>query len=89
VFGGANIDSDPDDFYKVTITDAGNYRFTVDWSDGTDVDLIVYRSNGSFLSTSGATSAKPEVASVNTVAAGDYFVQINMYDGAGGACDVR
>jgi hypothetical protein len=86
VFGAANFSNDTDDFYKVTITEAGNYRFTVDWSDGADTDLIVYRANGSFLSTSGATSAKPEVASVNNVAAGDYFVQINMYDGAGGAC---
>jgi hypothetical protein len=86
VFGGANFSNDTDDFYKVTITEAGNYRFTLDWSDGADVDLIPYRANGSLLSGAGATSAKPEVANVNSLTPGDYFVQVNVYDGAGGAC---
>ena len=86
IFGGASFANDPDDWYKVTITEAGNYRFTVDWSDGEDVDLIPYRASGALLSGAGATSAKPEVVNVNNLAAGDYFIDINMYDGAGGAC---
>ena len=85
VFGGASFNSDPDDWYVVAITEPGNYRFTVDWSDGADVDLIPYRASGALLSAAGATSAKPEVANVNNLVAGNYFIQINMYDDAGGA----
>jgi hypothetical protein len=85
LFGSVNFTEDPDDLYRLTITEAGSYRVSVDWSDAADVD--VYPTTLAFapLSTAGGTASKPENATV-TLAPGTYLVYVNMYDDAGGAC---
>ncbi len=84
-FGSVNFTTDPDDWYRFTISTAGSYRVLLDWSDGADVDVYPVNSAGAAVSTAGGTAAKPEAASVN-LAAGTYFIYVNMYDSAGGAC---
>lgn len=86
LYGSGQLTSDSDDYYRVTITEPGTYRFEIDWTDATDVDLIPRSPTGAVMSGAAATAAKPERANVNITAPGDYFVQVNMYDDAGGAC---
>jgi hypothetical protein len=85
VYGGANLTTDVDDIFRFTVTEAGSYELRVDWSDGTDVDVYPLSAAGNLLSTAGGTAAKPEVATV-TMAPGNYFAVVEMYDDAGGAC---
>jgi hypothetical protein len=85
VFGSLNFTTDPEDLYRVVITEAGQYRFTVDWSDAADVDMAPLTTAGGLLSAAGGTAAKPENATV-TLQPGTYLGYVLMYDDAGGAC---
>jgi hypothetical protein len=84
VFGSVSLDNDSDDYYKFTITTAGAYEFVLDWDNDSDLDMIPRSATGGVLSGSAATGAKPEHVTLN-LQPGDYYVQINAYDNAGGA----
>lgn len=78
VYGSVSED-DVDDFYELVVTEAGSYEFELDWNDDdADVDLLLYRSNGSFASVAGATSNHPEHFTV-TLQPGTYYIDVNLY----------
>ena len=85
LYGSGNLTSDPRDYYRFTVTEAGSYRVELDWTDATDVDVYPANAAGGLLSTAGGTAAKPERATV-TLQPGTYNVIVDMYDDAGGAC---
>jgi hypothetical protein len=77
IFGSLS-DSDVDDYYVITVTEAGDFEIDLDWNDDSDVDFLVRNAAGAFVNTSGATSAHPEHVAL-TLQPGTYYVQVNMY----------
>jgi hypothetical protein len=85
--GGAAIFDAPDfaatidHFYKLTLTEAGDYTITTDWSLGSDMDQILCPDAAcSVPDFSAATGAKPETATY-TLAPGTYYILVEDYAG--------
>lgn len=77
IFGSLS-DTDVDDYYVITVSEAGDFEIDLDWNDDSDVDFLVRNAAGAFVNTSGATSAHPEHVAL-TLQPGTYYVQVNMY----------
>jgi hypothetical protein len=71
----------PDHFYRLDIAEAGDYTITVDWSTGSDIDLILC-SDASCATQdfTAATGNQPESATY-TLAAQTYYVQVEDFGG--------
>jgi pre-peptidase len=70
-----------DHFYRLDVTEAGDYTVTVDWSTGSDVDLLLC--NDAACSAPDATAAtgnQPESATY-TLAAGTYYIWVEDFGG--------
>jgi hypothetical protein len=64
-----------DHFYKLVVTEAGDYDITVDWSVGSDVDVAICPEPFSSATCNffAATAAKPEAGTV-TLTPGTYYI---------------
>jgi hypothetical protein len=76
---GSLSDEDVDDYYVITVSEAGDFEIDLDWNDDSDVDFLVRNATGGFVNTSGATGAHPEHVAL-TLQPGTYYVQVNMYE---------
>jgi hypothetical protein len=86
LYGSGSLGGDPNDFYRFTVTEAGTHVIAIDWSDDADLDIYLRNSAGANMAGfAGATVAKPERITMN-LPAGDYYVQTDFYDSAGGPC---
>ena len=84
VYGSISLASDDEDFFKFTVTTAGDYIFTLTWNNGSDIDMYVRSAAGTNLTAfDAATGSKPETVT-RTLQPGDYIVQVEAYDDAGG-----
>jgi hypothetical protein len=77
---GSLSSNDVDDVYKLVITEAGTYDFSVDWTDAADVDIILLNSTGGVITFAGATSAHPEHFT-RALTPGTYYIDTNLYTG--------
>jgi hypothetical protein len=69
------------DYYKITTTASSNIVYTLSVPTGVDYDLYVYNSAGTQLGSSLTTTAT-ETVTLNTQAAGTYYVKVIGYLGA-------
>ncbi|MFM7166646.1 MAG: PPC domain-containing protein, partial [Planctomycetaceae bacterium] len=78
---GSLTGSDPEDWYRVPLSSAGN--LTVDMTGMTaDLDLEIQDRNGVYLSSSSKGSSTSETITLTGLSAGDYFIRIKRYNGA-------
>jgi len=85
--------NDADDFYTLTVTEAGVYDIEVDWGDGADIDVFLLNSAGTlracsddFVGATGcamATGNQPEHGTTRMLQPGTYRLYINLYQGDG------
>jgi hypothetical protein len=84
IFDAPDFVATIDHFYKLTVTEAGDYTMTVDWSLGSDVDglvcLDVACSGFAEPAFGMATAAHPETATY-TLAAGTYYLLVEDFAG--------
>ncbi|HYC33293.1 MAG TPA: hypothetical protein VEB59_13465 [Gemmatimonadales bacterium] len=82
----ANIDR----WYQVTLTEEGLYTFTLDWTVGSDLDMVVCNSDLSECNVDGATANHPEIAEI-PLTAGTYFILAEDFgeDAIGSQISVR
>ncbi|HUQ02444.1 MAG TPA: PPC domain-containing protein [Kofleriaceae bacterium] len=74
------------DWYKFTATAAGQVRVGVTWNDtAADMDVLVYNSMGQAIAQGIAEGPGPEAALAMLPAAGEYFVEVYLYDPANSA----
>jgi hypothetical protein len=76
---GSLSDTDTDDYYVFTATEAGTYDFSIDWNDDSDVDGLIRNDAGAFINVSMATSNHPEHTTHVLAAGQTIYVQVNMY----------
>ncbi|MBC7535728.1 MAG: fibronectin type III domain-containing protein [Ferruginibacter sp.] len=82
VTNSAAISSATDiDFYKITTTGSSNIVYNLVGPSGVDYDLYIYNSAGTEIG-SGAGSTATETVSLNTQAAGTYYIKVIGYNGA-------
>lgn len=83
--------SDADDFYTLTVTEAGRYRLSVAFNTPTaDVDMFLLNAAGTlrtcaddFIGCTAATTANPETGTTATaLAPGTYRIYVNLYTAA-------
>jgi hypothetical protein len=86
-FTGADITGDGGlgaQYYKVTITEAGDYKFTTNWVGNPlapDMDAVLCFDTGCAVSASaGITSGQPESATL-TLIPGTYYLAVVLFDG--------
>jgi hypothetical protein len=74
------------DWYKFTATAAGQVRIGLSWNDtAADMDLYVYNSTGTVVTRAIAEGAGPEAVLAMLPAAGEYFVEVYLYEPANAA----
>jgi hypothetical protein len=74
------------DWYKFSATAAGQVRIGLTWNDAAaDMDLYVYNSTGGVVTRAIAEGAGPEAVLATLPAAGDYFVEVYLYEPASSA----
>jgi hypothetical protein len=79
-----------DRFYKVVVTEDGDYDITMDWTTGSDIDMFVCPAPGAITGScdfAAATGAHPEAATF-TLTAGDWYVIADDFGGDAGVSDV-
>jgi hypothetical protein len=68
-------------FYRIDVTEAGNYTVLMDWDIGGDLDLLLCNDTAcSAPDIAGATGAHPE-APTYTLTPGTYYLWVNDYGG--------
>ncbi|HMJ90099.1 MAG TPA: peptidoglycan DD-metalloendopeptidase family protein, partial [Candidatus Acidoferrum sp.] len=73
-----------EDVYRFTFTQSGGFSAQLYWTNGADLDMILYDQNLQPIQPAVAkTLASPEVISV-TLAAGTYYLFVSLYDPAPG-----
>jgi len=93
---GAVGSADADDFYTLTVTEAGVYTIELDWTDDADMDVYLLNSAGTlsacaddFVSCTMATGNHPERGTSKNLAPGTYRLYVNLYDGDGPSSTYR
>ena len=79
-----------DRFYKLVVTEDGDYDITCDWTTGSDIDLFVCPAPGAITGAcdfSAATGAHPE-ADTFTLTVGDWYLVGEDFGGDAGVSDV-
>lgn len=72
-----------DQFYWVDFVEQGDYDVTLDWSNSSDLDLLILDDAFNFYNTDGATGDQPEHAALEETPAGTSLLfWVNVYDGA-------
>jgi hypothetical protein len=83
-FSGADITGDGGSgaqYFKVTVTQAGDYKFVTGWANDADVDNVVcFDANCATADFSGASSSNPETSSV-TLTPGTYYLCVVLFAG--------
>lgn len=80
-----------DRFYKLVVTEAGDYDITFDWTIGSDIDLFVCPSPGAITAScdfQAATVAGHPEAGTYSLTAGDWYIIGDDYGGDAGVSDV-
>ena len=72
------------DYYKITTTSTSNIVYNLVGPSGVDYDLFVYNSAGTQLGSSEGTTAT-ETVTLNSQAAGTYYIKVMGYSGANSA----
>ena len=72
------------DFFKITTTATGSIVYNLVGPSGVDYDLTIYNSAGTQIG-SGAGSTATETVSLNSQAAGTYYIKVFGYNGANSA----
>lgn len=87
-FAGADLTDDGGtgaQYYKVTPAEDGDYTFTVNWGNTSDVDLVlcsdVTCSDGGDFSGGGATVAQPEEATYTLTGGTTYYLAVVLFGG--------
>lgn len=71
-----------DHFYRLDVAEAGDYTVTVDWSLGSDIDLILCNDAAcSAPNFAAATGNQPESATYTIATPGTYYVLVEDYAG--------
>ncbi len=85
VSNSAAISSTTDiDYYKITTTASSNIVYNLVGPSGVDYDLYIYNSSGTQIG-AGETSTATETVTLNTQAAGTYYIKVVGYNGANSA----
>lgn len=83
IHGEVNSDTDKDDYYKFTTSEAGDYNITMTGSAGIDIDLSLYNldetTHGSFNNSNSADAQ----GSFTAVKNGKYYLRVNGYSTGG------
>lgn len=75
-FWGTVSGPDEVDWVRIAINEAGNYRFSMGWNDGSDHDFYVFSAAGAQLLTlEGGVSANPETGTLNNLQPGTYYLR--------------
>ena len=72
------------DYFSITTTGTNNIVYVLSGPSGVDYDLIIYNSSGTQIG-SGTSSTANESVSLNTQAAGTYYIYVYGYNGANSA----
>lgn len=87
---GSVSGADADDFYTLTVTEAGVYDVVLDWTDHADLDVYVTNAAGTlracsddFVGCAMATGANPERGVTRELAPGTYRIYVSLYEGDG------
>ena len=81
IFDQPDFTATVDHFYQLTVTEAGDYTITTDWSIGSDVDQILCNDAAcSAPDFTAATGAQPESATY-TLTPGTYFILVEDFGG--------
>jgi hypothetical protein len=83
IFGTVSA-TDIADFVRVNAQTAGTKTFTVDWSDGSDIDMHVQTATGGTV-VNRLTSQKPETGTGAVTANTAYYIWVEMYEAASSA----
>jgi hypothetical protein len=67
-----------EDFYAVTVTEAGTYRLQVDWDDDSDIDVYVWNDDDTYIARE--TGDNPEVGTAE-LQPGTYYIDLYMWAG--------
>ena len=89
-FDRADFGAAADRYYKLVVTEDGDYTISLDWTTGSDIDLFVCPSAGvgSFdCDFTAATGAKPE-SSTFSLTADTYYLVAEDFGGDAGVSDV-
>jgi bacillolysin len=85
VVNSAAISSTTDiDYYKIVTTSSSNNVYNLVGPSGVDYDLYIYNSSGTQIG-AGETGTATETVSLNTQAAGTYYIKVVGYNGANSA----
>ncbi len=79
--------------FKVSLSSGVEYRFTLDWDSGSDLDMYLYKPNtapsedgsGSDYATRAYTTHKPEVIEHTADITGTWTIAVDHYSGSGSA----
>jgi hypothetical protein len=79
VFYGSISGTDTRDWVRLTVTEAGSYRVSMGWNDGSDHDLYVHSDAGAtLLSLEGAAAVNPETGLI-TLQPGTYYLRAEVW----------
>ncbi|MFT3981620.1 MAG: zinc-dependent metalloprotease family protein [Ferruginibacter sp.] len=76
--------STDNDYFKIVTTGTSNNVFTLAGPSGVDYDLTIYNSAGTSIGT-GTSSTANETVTLNSQAAGTYYIRVFGYNGANSA----
>jgi hypothetical protein len=80
-FWGSVGGSDFRDWVRIDIAEAGNYRFSMGWNDGSDHDFYVHNAAGStLLSLEQGPAGNPESGSLSNLQPGTYYLRAEIWD---------